>query len=104
MIDISATETLINVNLQTATMQIVFWWVFIKAERKNELKIEKFKFPVPKSRKGNPRANTKYNTTLDAQKTFFKNRLCSIDLTRFLSLRIVFYCYFFHSLIAQMAT
>ena len=50
MIDISTTETLINVkkfpwiptsisqeaeNLQTA-MQIVLWWVFIKAERKNE--------------------------------------------------------------------
>ena len=50
MIDISTTETLINVKkfrgiptliyretgyLQTA-MQIVLWWVFMKAERKNE--------------------------------------------------------------------
>ena len=38
-------------------MQIVLWWVFIKAERMSKrLKSFKFsgKFPVPKSRKGNP--------------------------------------------------
>ena len=38
-------------------MQIVLWWVFIKAEKMSK-RLKSFKFagklPVPKSRKGNP--------------------------------------------------